>query len=230
MIIIALDPGTTHTAILFYDPESCLPIVGNWSKILLNENVAKTLKLLKVEDYKMAYEMIACYGMPVGREVFETCVWTGRFIEAFGGGSPVYRREVKQYLCNSGKAKDKNVSQALRDRFPATGGGVHPSVGTKKKPGPLYGIKSHMWSALGVAVTFAEGACESSKELSEEAKPLTDQDADVWPRLKIMVRDHSTAEWQGPFDFLGVADNEEYLCPITSWSLARRCTDKELIE
>jgi len=29
------------------------------------------------------------------------------------------------------------------------------AVGTKKAPGPLYGVKTHMWSALAVAVVAA---------------------------------------------------------------------------
>jgi hypothetical protein len=29
-------------------------------------------------------------------------------------------------------------------------------VGTKKNPGPLFGMKSHAWAALGVAVTALE--------------------------------------------------------------------------
>jgi hypothetical protein len=98
----------------------------------------------------LAIEMIASYGMPVGREVFETCVWIGRFIEAFGShyDNPtirVTRNEVKNHLCGSSKAKDANVRQALIDLL--------GSPGTKKSPGGTYGVKSHMWSALGVAAT-----------------------------------------------------------------------------
>lgn len=42
---------------------------------------------------------------------------------------------------------------ALLDLFPRTGGGATPQIGTKAKPGPLYGVSSHAWAALGVAVT-----------------------------------------------------------------------------
>ena len=51
--------------------------------------------------------------------------------------------------------------QALLDLFPRTGGGATPQIGTKGKPGPLYGVSSHAWAALGVAVTAShqmEGA------------------------------------------------------------------------
>lgn len=79
---------------------------------------------------KTIIEMIASYGMAVGKEVFETCVWIGRFrqiaesqdIEA----KYIYRKDEKMNLCHSMKAKDSNIRQALIDRF--------GEVGTKKKP------------------------------------------------------------------------------------------------
>jgi hypothetical protein len=64
-----------------------------------------------------------------------------------------YRRDVKVLLCNSSKAKDSNVRQALLDLFPRSGGGATPQIGTKSQPGPLYGVSTHAWPALGVAVT-----------------------------------------------------------------------------
>jgi hypothetical protein len=52
------------------------------------------------------------------------------------------------HLCNSMRAKDANVRQALIDRF--------GPVGTKKQPGKLYGVATHYWAALGVAVYSAD--------------------------------------------------------------------------
>ena len=95
----------------------------------------------------LAIEMIASYGMPVGREVFETCVWIGRFVESWRAPDDVllvYRRDVKLYLCGSPRAKDANIWQALKDKL--------GEVGTKAKPGPLYGVQSHARAALAVAV------------------------------------------------------------------------------
>lgn len=102
----------------------------------------------KAPHIPMSVEMIACYGMPVGAETFQTCLMIGRLQEIWEQkGNPirlVYRREVKIHLCGTMKAKDPNIRQALIDRL-----GV---VGTKKNPGPLLGVSSHLWSALAVAV------------------------------------------------------------------------------
>lgn len=105
---------------------------------------------------ELAIEMIASYGMPVGREVFETCLWIGRFVQAWH--SPdlvrlVYRKDVKMHLCGTTQAKDANVRQAIIDLYPPSGGGATPQIGIKAKPGPLYGVSSHAWPAIGVALT-----------------------------------------------------------------------------
>ncbi|WP_223306442.1 hypothetical protein [Achromobacter insolitus] len=105
----------------------------------------------------MAIEMIASYGMPVGREVFETCVWIGRFIQAWHEPESVqlvYRKDVKMHLCGTTQAKDANIRRAILDLYPRSGGGATPQVGTKAQPGPLYGVSTHAWAALGVALTI----------------------------------------------------------------------------
>ena len=150
--IIAIDPGTHQSAWIEYMPETHQ--IGDFG-IEDNDSLVTKIALCCWPRHVLAIEMIASYGMPVGQEVFETCVWIGRFIEAFDGGEFVYRKDVKLHLCQSPRAKDANVRQAIIDLFPATGGGKTPQIGTKKQPGPLYGISSHVWSALGVALTYA---------------------------------------------------------------------------
>jgi hypothetical protein len=79
--------------------------------------------------------------------------WTGRFTEAARPVKVVQlpRRQVKVAICGDTKAKDANIRAALLDRF-----GGSKAKGTKAKPGPLYGMTADMYSALAIAVTFAE--------------------------------------------------------------------------
>lgn len=118
---------------------------------------AEMLERVATRKYAtMAIEMIASYGMAVGREVFETCVWIGRFMQAWHDPESVqlvYRKQVTMHLCGTTKANDSNVRRAILDLFPRTGGGSTPQIGTKNKPGPLYGVASHAWPAIGVALT-----------------------------------------------------------------------------
>ena len=102
-----------------------------------------------------AIEMVASYGMAVGAEVFDTCVWIGRFHEAiFGGADLIYRREVKLHHCGTSKAKDSNITQALADRF-APGQPNH-GKGTKADPGWFYGFAKDAWQAYALAVLVAD--------------------------------------------------------------------------
>lgn len=152
-MILAIDPGNEQSAyvVLVDGKPTQFGKVDNYD---LLESVGDGEIHGKSNPYTpMAIEMIASYGMPVGREVFETCVWIGRFIQAWGAPhSFIYRRDVKLHLCGQARAKDGNVRQALLDRW----GGKEKAIGKKAAPGPLYGFKADVWQALAVAVTFSE--------------------------------------------------------------------------
>jgi len=152
MSMLAIDPGPTRSGFVLLNEDNRVATSG----VMLNGAVLAMLEHWPDPFTNLAIEMIASYGMPVGREVFETCVWIGRFQQAWEGEQPVslvYRQTVKLHLCGNVRAKDQNVRQALLDLYPATGGGKVPQVGTKRQPGPLYGVSTHAWAALGAAVT-----------------------------------------------------------------------------
>jgi hypothetical protein len=153
--ILAIDPGPTLSAFVIFDG----------AKILAHDEVENERLLWaivgavwaeEIQPRRCAVEMVTSYGMPVGAEVFQTCVWIGRFAEAWdlraearrdGQVLPavlVPRLEVKLHLCHDSRAKDANIRQALVDR-------LGPS-GTKKAPGPTHDIHRHEWSALALAV------------------------------------------------------------------------------
>lgn len=150
-MIIALDPGPVQTAVVHLNGG-----MPTFSSIMETDAVIRHLRDGQGED-AVAIEMIACYGMPVGSEVFATCVNIGRFIGSITAGRPINlikRQEVKLNLCRSVRANDATIRQALIDRF---GPGKDRAIGTKKAPGPLYGIKADMWAALAVACTWHDG-------------------------------------------------------------------------
>jgi hypothetical protein len=143
MSILAIDPGTDKSAFVIWDGSRV-----HECGILDNLDLLRKIAFGEFRAYSAAIEMIASYGMPVGREVFETCVWIGRFVERLGHVKLIYRKDVKLAICGSPRAKDANIRAALIDRL--------GQVGTKNNPGPLYGMKSHLWAALAVAVTAQE--------------------------------------------------------------------------
>ena len=144
MTILAIDPGNIESAYCIMGAD-LRPIEFGKGK---NEEIITMLELATY-DYTTVIEMIASYGMPVGKEVFETCVWVGRFDHAsFRPASFVYRKDVKMHICGNTRAKDSNIRQALIDRF--------GPVGTKKNQGWFYGFRADIWAAYACGITYIE--------------------------------------------------------------------------
>lgn len=172
--VLAIDPGNQESAYVLMDKETYKPI--EFGKIP-NEEMLDKIKTLDYDN--LAIEMIASYGMPVGREVFDTCVFIGRCVEAgttkkakelqkelrgfdtinlVGAEKPfyeyIYRKEEKINLCGSMKAKDSNIRQALIDRFAKFD--FKSGKGVKSNQDFFYGFSSDVWAAYAVGVTYLD--------------------------------------------------------------------------
>ena len=154
-MILAIDPGNIQSAYCVIDKTSYKPIeFGKIDNTELREKMLSELKYYPIET--LVIEMIASYGMPVGKEVFDTCVWIGMFIETFKCPNTyyIYRKEEKINLCGSMKAKDSNIRQALIDRFATFD--FKNGKGTKKQQDFFYGFSKDVWAAYAVGITWLD--------------------------------------------------------------------------
>jgi hypothetical protein len=157
MRILAIDPGNTESGYAVIDSTTCRPIAIGKKE---NHTLREMINGGQFNDVDhVTIEMIKSYGMPVGKEVFETCVWIGRYLEMMiftitGTVDLVYRADVKLHHCHSSKAKDSNVIQALVDRFAS--GVRNRGKGTIAEPGWFYGFKADIWQAYALAVYTAD--------------------------------------------------------------------------
>jgi hypothetical protein len=161
MIILSLDPGSEKTAFVLYDSHRTLDPISE--KGIL-ENAAMLARITDWAHCKvlgddapdvLAIEQVACYGMKVGKTIFDTVFWSGRFAQAWGETFvQIPRDAVKLKLCGmrGARIKDKHIRAALIEKF----GGKAKAIGNKKSPGALFGCATHNWSALAVAVCHIE--------------------------------------------------------------------------
>ena len=180
MKFLSIDAGTNESACVLMKDDSVDVMKLEYHAILPNDAMLRIIE----EHYSIVViEDVTHMGMPVGRDVFETVKWSGRFHQVAydKGGLVEYipRTRIKINLCGSVRAKDPHIRQALIDRY----GGDQKAIGGKKcrdckgkkwrgrnhdpcetcketgyltPVGPLHGVSSHVWSALAVAVTYID--------------------------------------------------------------------------
>jgi hypothetical protein len=156
--LLAIDPGTFASGVVVLDACTYRPL---YAEKVDNKHFIRAVSDILPGNHddntSAVIEMVGHYGtgMPAGAEVFDTCVWIGRFwqrLEQLGVPVTVLpRKQVKLALCGHANAKDPHVIISLTDRF-AYGQPNH-GKGTKANPGWFYGFKADIWQAyaLGVA-------------------------------------------------------------------------------
>ena len=167
--IFGIDPGTIKSGyiLLSLSKNNIFDILD---KNHIDNNKIKRIIINKYISYhtiEVAIETIVSYGMRIGQSTIETAIWAGRFFQIMQDlgieVQMITRPDVKLNLCHDSRAKDKNVTQAIKDRF--------GNIGTKNNQGRLYSLKTgiekggreHVLSALAVATTYIDkiyGKCK----------------------------------------------------------------------
>lgn len=134
MRILAIDPGKTIGACVLLDGK--IVGFGELPGDDLRDFDCMTKGVTVIEG-------IVPYGSQLSQDVIDTCIQIGELKAIFGDPKIITRPQVKQHLFGTVKGTDSEVRRAMIDRW--------GDVGTKKAPGPLYGCKGHMFSALAIA-------------------------------------------------------------------------------
>ena len=152
MMIFAIDPGSTQSAYCMMG-EDALPIafdkVPNLDIVALLRNYGKSRPVVVIER-------VASYGMPVGREVFDTCEWIGRYTQVAKDLALdveyILRQEEKLHICKSPKANDATIRRALIDRFATHD--FKTGKGNSNNPDFFFGFKADCWSAYSTGLAW----------------------------------------------------------------------------
>ena len=153
MIILGIDPGPHHCGAALYDTDA-RRVLGSWKALTVDQAVGAVQSLKDTHGVELvAIERVQSYGI-AGASLLRTAEVGGVLHQAASRELLevvwLYRREVLRGLDVTGKGnRDSLVRQRLIEMH---GGDRVSAVGTKKKPGPLYGVASHAWAALAVAV------------------------------------------------------------------------------
>lgn len=157
-MILAIDPGPARCGVVLYDPGERRVELAHGAMDV--EEVLAGLNVWRLAGHGMvlAIERVQSQGQS-GADLLETAVVVGRLYQRaldawWRDVRLVPRRVVCRHLDVSGGSKDAQVRQRLIEMH---GGTTAAAVGTKRAPGPLYGVSSHAWQALGLAVVVAEG-------------------------------------------------------------------------
>jgi len=157
-VVLGVDPGTSAEGcgLVVYDHAARRLL---WSACLGSEPALRVVRASGgplhalsagwVVD-RIVVERVSATGR-AGNDVIRAAELAGEFYEAARGAdrARLRRRDVLTALHVSGGSRDAQVRAYCID---AHGGTRAAALGRKATPGPLYGVTSHAWQALGLVL------------------------------------------------------------------------------
>lgn len=195
--VLAFDPGNVQTGwVLVIENSDTISGVGyigggNTPNSILGPALERlstyVRKQKKQEPVTLVMEMMKPQGMALSGESMQTLVEIGEFRHIWKPNpwSYAFRQQIRIHTCGTAASKDKNLAQAMKDRW----GGVDVAVGNKKcktchgkgwqgrdhtecencggsgwlyPPGPLANVTDHMWQALPIACAWIDGVLKET--------------------------------------------------------------------
>jgi hypothetical protein len=158
-LVLAIDPGYRQSAFVLFDGTR---IVSHG--IEQNEQLLADLASSAHTGILVLEEMQLFSSFGVGKEIFDSVFWSGRFAQVWAPRpfGRLLRSKIRGHL-GAGKGGDAAVRQALIARF---GPYKEDAIGKKTAPGPLFGIKADEWSALAIAVTWWDQQLAGAREIA----------------------------------------------------------------
>lgn len=158
-LILAIDPGPEASGVVLYDPSPR----GEQGPHVLERSNAATVDHI-IEDMRSLWVHRTRFVVVIERVTAQQYAANSLLRTAEVGGRLyqealacearaewMTRSQVLTELHISGGSRDKQVRARMIELH---GGTQATAVGTKKTPGPLYGVSSHAWQALGLAVAW----------------------------------------------------------------------------
>jgi hypothetical protein len=155
-VILGLDPGPETSGVVVVTNTYPPRVKGAWAALPIDKIS------IPPDASHVIIEWLSSYGTIVGDDTFMTALHAGMIKErAEKQGIQAHllkRPDAAHELTGHRGAKDKQTKAAIREIYHdanmLTGGGSDKSKGTKKQPGPLYGVSSHSWDALAVIIAW----------------------------------------------------------------------------
>lgn len=155
MIVVGIDPGPEKCGFVAWETREH-PL---WKLVTADAvSVAELFGAIAAEQPgAVVCEDLTAQGSVLGRHTIETAKVCGE-LRYFcrERNYPLHfvtRIAVKKHLLGRASGNDAQVREALAERF---GPGRQKAWGTKKSPGPLYGLKGHSVQALAVLLTWLD--------------------------------------------------------------------------
>jgi len=160
-VLVGIDPGPTTSGLVVYqlEPDGSGRVIRSQKDATLGDLrgvldlvVRCAVAVGEVHEVEVEVVFERTQAGPPSTSVVKTTEVVGRLMEACEARrlpwTAYYRRQVLQALgCARQGNKDALVRAACIELH---GGHKEVAIGKKASPGPLYGLSSHAWQALGV--------------------------------------------------------------------------------